>query len=46
MIKGERREQKRQRAWYKKYLANNRKALMVMIEAREKRLNKLLEGTT
>jgi len=45
MTKGERREQKHQRAWYKKYQANNRKALIVMIEAREKRLQKLLEGT-
>ena len=45
MMKGERREQKRKRAWYKQHMANNRKALLVMMEARERRLKKLLEGT-
>ena len=45
MTKGERREQKHKRAWYKKHQANNHKSLMVVIEAREKRLKKILEGT-
>lgn len=45
MTKGERREQKKNRAWYKKYLANNRKSLMVIIEAQESRTKKILEGT-
>ena len=40
MMKGERREQKRKRAWYKQHLANNRKALMVLIVAMEKRRSK------
>ena len=40
MIKGERREQKRKRAWYKQHMANNHKALMVLISAMEKRANK------
>mgnify|MGYP007026261333 CR=1 FL=1 len=40
-MKGERREQKQRRAWYKKYLANNRKALEVIIQAREGRLKRI-----
>ena len=40
MMKGERREQKRKRAWYKQHMANNRKALIVLIEAMEKRRSK------
>ncbi len=40
MMKGERREQKRKRAWYKQHMANNRKALMVLIVAMEKRRSK------
>ena len=40
MMKGERREQKRKRAWYKQHMANNRKSLMVLINAIEKRLSK------
>ncbi len=40
MMKGERREQKRKRAWYKQHMANNRKALIVLIVAMEKRRSK------
>jgi hypothetical protein len=39
--KGERREQKRERAWYKKHMANNRKALEVIIQAKEARLKRI-----
>ena len=39
--KGERREQKRKRAWYKEHMANNRKALEVVIQAREARLKRI-----
>ena len=38
MLKGERREQKKQKASKKKHLANNRKSLQVIIEAQLKRL--------
>ena len=36
--KGERREEKRKRAWYKKHLASNRKSLNIGIHARLKRI--------
>ncbi len=41
MIKGERREQKRTRAKAKAQRANNRKSLQVIIEAYERRMEKL-----
>ena len=31
--KGERREQKKNRAWYKEHLASNRKSLNIIIQA-------------
>ena len=31
--KGERREEKRKRAWYKEHLASNRKSLNIIIQA-------------
>ena len=37
MHKAERREQKRQRAWYKEHMANNRKSLEVIIQAQKDR---------
>lgn len=40
MMKGERREQKRKRAWYKEHMANNRKSLEVLLRAIDKRLKK------
>jgi hypothetical protein len=36
--KGERREEKRKRAWYKQHLASNRKSLNIIIQARLKRI--------
>lgn len=42
MLKGERREQKKKRAWYKKALSNNRKALQLIINARINRVRKEL----
>ena len=36
--KWERRETKKQKGWYKKHLANNRKALEVIREAKRNRL--------
>jgi len=36
--KGERREQKKNRAWYKEHLASNRKSLNIIIQARLKRI--------
>jgi len=36
--KGERREEKRKRAWYKEHLASNRKSLNIIIQARLKRI--------
>ena len=38
MLKGERREQKRDKAWYKRHQKNNRKALEVLIEIQRKRI--------
>ena len=40
MLKGERREQKKKRAWYKRWLASNRKALQIIIDAKINRLRK------
>ena len=40
--KCERRETKKQKGWYKKHLANNRKALEVIREAKRNRLKKEL----
>lgn len=40
MTRGERREQKRKRAWYKDHMANNRKSLEVIIEAERIRLRR------
>ena len=42
MLKGERREQKRSRAWYKRHQHNNRKALEILIE----RINDASKQTT
>ena len=39
VTKGERREQKKKRAWYKRHLANNRKALEVLIQAQKNKEN-------
>jgi len=39
--KWERRDDKKKRAWYKKHLANNRKALEVLIQARDARLKRI-----
>jgi hypothetical protein len=36
--KGERREQKKNRAWYKEHLASNRKSLNIITQARLKRI--------
>ena len=38
MLKGDRREQKRRKAWYKRHQKNNRKALEVIIEIQRKRI--------
>ena len=38
--KGERREQKQRKAWYKRYLANNRKSLEVIIQAQKNKIIK------
>ena len=38
MLKGERREQKRSRAWYKRHQHNNRKALEILIQIQRKRI--------
>ena len=38
MLKADRRQQKRTKAWYKKHLANNRKSLDIVIQARLNRL--------
>ena len=37
LTRGERREQKKNRAWYKKAYKNNRKALEVIIQAQRDR---------
>ena len=37
----ERRDEKKKRAWYKKHLHSNRKALEVIIKAREARLKRI-----
>ena len=37
----ERRDKKKQRAWYKRQLVSNRKALELIIRAKESRENKL-----
>ena len=37
MTRAERRDQKKNRSWYKKHLASNRKALQVVINAKNKR---------
>ena len=37
----ERRDEKKKRAWYKKHMANNRKSLEVLIQARETRLKRI-----
>ena len=46
MLKGDRREQKRRRAWYKRPQHNNRKDLEVIIEAQRKRLEDASKQTT
>ena len=37
----ERRDEKKKLAWYKKHMANNRKSLEVLIQARETRLKRV-----
>jgi len=44
MTKWKRREEKKNNAWYKKYLANNRKSLEVIIQAKKDRLTRFLKG--
>ena len=39
VTKGERREQKKKRDWYKRHVANNRKALEVLIQAQKNKEN-------
>ena len=46
MLKGERREQKRSRAWYKRHQKNNRKALELLIEIQRKRIRDASKQTT
>jgi hypothetical protein len=46
MLKGERREQKRGRAWYKRHQHNNRKALEVIIEVERQRIRDASKQTT
>ena len=46
MLKGERREQKRSKAWYKRHQKNNRKALEVIIEVQRQRIRNASEQTT
>ena len=46
MLKGDRREQKRRRAWYKRHQKNNRKALEVIIEVQRQRIRNASEQTT
>ena len=41
LSRGERREQKKNRAWYKEHLANNRKSLEIIIQAKEARLKRI-----
>ncbi len=38
MLKGERREEKRRRAWYKRHQHNNRKSLEILIQIQRKRI--------
>ena len=40
MTRGERRQQKREKAWRKRTRANNRKALEVIIEAQRQRMRR------
>jgi len=40
MTRGERRQQKREKAWSKRTRANNRKALEVIIEAQRQRMRR------
>lgn len=44
MVRGERREQKRERALAKQQRANNRKSLEVIIQARNQRLIRIASG--
>ena len=46
MLKGDRREQKRRKAWYKRHQKNNRKALEVIIEVQRQRIRNASEQTT
>jgi hypothetical protein len=46
MLKGDRREQKRRKAWYKRHQKNNRKALEVIIEIQRKRIRDASKQTT
>ena len=45
MLKGDRREQKRRRAWYKRNQKNNRKALEVIIEIQRERIRNASKQT-
>jgi hypothetical protein len=46
MLKGDRREQKRRKAWYKRHQKNNRKALEILIEIQRKRIRDASKQTT
>ena len=46
MLKGERREQKRSRAWYKRHQHNNRKALEILIQIQRKRIQDASKQTS
>ena len=44
MSRWNRRDEKKKNAWYKKYMANNRKSLEVIIQAQRDRLARLVKG--
>ena len=46
MLKGDRREQKRRRAWYKRHQHNNHKALEILIQLQRKRIEDASKQTT
>ena len=46
MLRGDRREQKRRRAWYKRHQHNNRKALVILIQLQRKRIEDASKQTT
>ena len=44
-VRWKRREAKKKNAWYKKYMANNRKSLEVIIQAQRNRMEKEIGKT-